>query len=290
MTPSRVWHDSFICVTWPIQHCVHLRLFMSALHVCDVTHSCLRHDWFTCVTCDSAFRKCDITHFDIVRVCICAWQLHFTCVTWLIRRERDNVVYWKTKRKINNDLQFVCVWHDWSVCVTWHMHICDMTHKNGIVCVIYACIMSHIRMSHVTHIRMSHKLLYACDMTHTKSCVCAHQPHFTCVTWLIRACDVTDSYAWHDAFIYVIWLIAQHLCVHISCTLCVWHDLFIRVTWLLHTCDMTHPYMWHESSIYVTWPIQHHVRVHVSRTSRVWHDSFIRATWFVRMRGMYTTC
>jgi len=34
---SRVWHDSFICVTWLI-------------HMCDMTHSYVRQEFFTCVT------------------------------------------------------------------------------------------------------------------------------------------------------------------------------------------------------------------------------------------------
>jgi len=37
MTHSHVWHDSFTCVTWLI-------------HMCDMTHSHVWHDEFTCVT------------------------------------------------------------------------------------------------------------------------------------------------------------------------------------------------------------------------------------------------
>jgi len=39
------------------------------------------------------------------------------------------------------------------------------------------------------------------------------------VTWLIRMCDMTQSY--------------------------VWHDSFVCVTWLIRMRDMTHSYVWH---------------------------------------------
>jgi len=70
------------------------------------------------------FSSCAITffvcmHHNIEQICLCGNVLHFYsvrkmyCVTWLKllkvchipHVERDNVVYWKTKRKIKNDLQ-----------------------------------------------------------------------------------------------------------------------------------------------------------------------------------------
>jgi len=49
---------------------------------------------------------------------------------------------------------FVCVWHGSFVCVTWCMHISRIQYHFYESYHIYACVMSHIRISHVTHIRI----------------------------------------------------------------------------------------------------------------------------------------
>jgi len=74
---------------------------------------------------------------------------------------------------------------------------------------------------------------------------------YTCVTWLIHICDMTHSYVWHDGFTCVTWLI--HMCdiTHSY----VWHDALIRVTWRIHICDMTHSYVYHDAVTCVTWLI-----------------------------------
>ena len=48
----------------------------------------------------------------------------------------------------------------------------------------------------------------------------------------VHLCDMTHSYMWHDALIFVIRRI-------------------IHVTWLIHTCDMTHSYMWLDSFLHL---------------------------------------
>ena len=63
----------------------------------------------------------------------------------------------------------------WIICVTWRIHMCDMTH-------------------------------YMCDVTQSY----VWHDAFICVTWLIHMCDMTRSYVWHDSFIYSTWLI--HIC------------------------------------------------------------------------------
>jgi len=75
MIHSCVWHDQFMCVTWP-------------LHVCDMTPSCVWHDPFMCVTWP--IHVCDMTHS-------CAWHDPFMCVTWPIHVR---------------DMTHSCVWHD----------------------------------------------------------------------------------------------------------------------------------------------------------------------------------
>jgi len=88
------------------------------------------------------------------------------------------------------------VWHDSFICVTWLIHVCDMTHSyvwhDSFICVTW--------------------LVHVCDMT--RSYVWHHS--FIRVTWLIHMCDMTHSYVWHDSFIRV-----------------TWHALFIFVTRLI---------------------------------------------------------
>jgi len=64
-------------------------------------------------------------------------------------------------------------------------------------------------------------------------------------------CDMTHSYVWRVAFIFV--TRRSYMCdmTHTH----VWHDAFICVTWRIHMCDMIHSYMWHDTIICVTWLI-----------------------------------
>ena len=69
-TVSRVWCDSFICMT--------LFTYVSDIthiHVCDTTHSYLSHDLFTRVTCR-------IQTWNMTNSCI--WHASLISVTWLI--------------------------------------------------------------------------------------------------------------------------------------------------------------------------------------------------------------
>jgi len=104
-------------------------------------------------------------------------------------------------------LMFVCamthplVWHASSTCVTWLIHLCDMTLSN----------VSRDSLMRVTWDRRPH----------------AHVWHdlFTCVAWLI--CDLTHSYVWHDSFICVPWL--SHTWDVLDPR--VWYDTFVCVTY-----------------------------------------------------------
>jgi len=73
MTHSCVWHDSFVCVTWLIL-------------VCDMTHSCVQHDAFVCVI----ILVCDMTHSCVRHdslVCVCISNSLVVCVTQKTRRQ-----------------------------------------------------------------------------------------------------------------------------------------------------------------------------------------------------------
>jgi len=73
-----------------------------------------------------------------------------------------------------------CVWHDSFVCVTWCIHMCDMTYSHvwndAFICVAW--------------------LIHMCDMTHSY----VWHDSFICVTWLRHLC--------------VAWLIhmREHIC------------------------------------------------------------------------------
>ena len=105
------------------------------------------------------------------------------------------------------------VWHDSFTCVTWLIHMCDVTHSyvwhDSFICATW--------------------LVHMCDMTHSY----VWHDSFICVTWLVHICDATPSYVWRNSFIWET-------------------DSFICVTWLLHMCDVTRSYVWHDSFICVT--------------------------------------
>jgi len=192
------------------------------------------------------------------------WHDVFMCVTWRIC-----------------DMAYLYVWHDsctchlfckqrpWNdtcdmihsfICVTWLLHICDMTHS--------ICDMTHLHMWHDSCILHTPR-----SLVHTHTHTHKHT-HGVC---LDITCDsyTHKSYVWIDSFIYVVWLI--HICDMIHSYM--WHDSFTNVTWLIHKCDMTHAYlyapwyhMWlsHTYIICVTWLIRICDRTH----SYMWHDSF----------------
>jgi len=100
MTYSLMWHDAFIWV-W---HNLFMRVTW-LIHVCNMTHSCVSHDLFMCVTLvqelwKAAFDVCDVwpTRRDV-----------FACVTWRIHM---------------SDITYSCVWHDSFMCATWLIHMC----------------------------------------------------------------------------------------------------------------------------------------------------------------------
>jgi len=190
-------------------------------------------------------------------------------VTWLIRMYAESHIY---------------AWCDSFICVTWLIHIHDMTR-------LCATWLTHVcdvtRDSHLTVIYLWH-VSFVCH----GSCICVmgliHMcdgtdsyvwwDSFICVTWLIHMCDMTHSYVWHDSFICVMWLIHMYdvtrelsKCVYhlrfmshmtlfylwrgsfvwVSRLICMWCVSFRSVTWLIQIYDVTHSYVRHDSLIYM---------------------------------------
>ena len=90
---------------------------------------------------------------------------------WLICEEIDwdkDYVYWlrycfaaHIEESCHMWMRHICI-HDPCTCVTWPMHMCDMTHAY-----VYVCI----------------------------------YPSSICVTWPMHMCDITHAYVWHDSCI-----------------------------------------------------------------------------------------
>jgi len=189
------------------------------------------------------------------------------------------------------------VGHDFFICVTWLVHMCNMPHSyvrhdcrntymrhdsftyrnEGRVTRyihVYVGVMLHIYIGVMLHIsRESWLDIYDISSHASLISVCAPS---TCETWPLHMCDMTLSY--------------------VGCV------LFICGTKLIHMCNMTCSYVWHDSS--ATWLIQYiratrlmHIQrggVHASTHSRtlhmcdmtpsyVRHDSFICATWLIHI-------
>ena len=112
------------------------------------------------------------------------------------------------------------------MCVTWRIHVCDMTHS---------CVW------HDAFIRVTWRI-HTCDRSY------AWDDSFIRVTWLIHTCGITHSYVWHFQCTRFTWLIHARDMAHLY----EWQDSFIRVPWLIHTCATTHSYVWHDRFIRVT--------------------------------------
>jgi len=122
--------------------------------------------------------------------------------------------------------------------------------------------------------------------------VCVWHDSVIRATWLIRMCDMTHLYVWHDSlrcatksntlyvtvksrFFLAVWRDSV-ICVSWLIGMCavtqwyVCHDSFMCVAWLIDICDMTPIYVCRDSVICVTRPFNLCDMTH----SCVWHDSF----------------
>jgi len=89
---------TFVFAWCVIDMCGMTYLLVWLVRVCDMTHSCVRHDSFACATWP--IRMCGMTDLYV-------WHDLLVCVSQSY------------------------VWHDSSVCATWLIRMCDMTHWYG---------------------------------------------------------------------------------------------------------------------------------------------------------------
>jgi len=117
-------------------------------------------------------------------------------------------------------------------CVTWRIHMCDMTHSyvwhDAFMCVKWLIHMCDISPAHAWHDSF---ICAECDMRETLDFCQLLLLHmceidsFICVTGLMCMHDTTDPCAWH--------VISATLSISVSSCFCT------CVTWLIHTCDMS---------------------------------------------------
>jgi len=112
------------------------------------------------------------------------------------------------------------------------------------------------------------------------------------VTWLIHIYDVTHWCICDDSWISVTWRtrMYEHFIFVNAESLYIWHDTSMYVKWLIHVRDVTHCCMWDDSfanesfHIYMKSAWMHHV-TNMKRThSQSWHESFIFRQCFLVFR------
>ena len=194
--------------------------------MCSMTHSCVWHVVFTCVSL--LIHTWNLTHLHV-------WHDSFMCVTWCIHMCEP--CYSSTR-------------------VTRLIHMCGMPHS-------YVWHGVFICASHATHPHVRHAS--SCVWRGVFTCVSrATQPHvrhdsFMCVTCCIHMCDTTHPHVWHDSSTCAAWLI--HVCVWHGVFTCISHtthphvrrDSFMCVTWCIHMCDMMYSHVFHDTSSSVLW-------------------------------------
>ena len=232
------------------------------------------------------------------------------------------------------------VWYDLFTCTTRHIHVCDMTHSSVWHDYLYVWYESNVQLLVLSAVRdveewvMSH--VYMGQRTNFGASLERQQSILDAVRDVmiklpvrfagfpsesIHTCDITHSYAWHDSFICVTWIICMcdwriqmcdmthssvwHVVIKLpvraawipsdsihECDMThsyLWYDEFIRVTWLIHTCDLTLSYVWHVPFLWVTChdkATSPSCSIFIRMHSCMRHDLFLRVKWPIPMCAM----
>ena len=239
---------------------------------------------------------------------IYVWYDSFICGrhdSWCVRRCEV------THHELSSPVRVVRMWSDWFICVTWLIHVWDMTHDanedgSHTPWVILACLSRLYGGRDSLMCGVGHDiftsgtdswLVRISDMNRDADengkwrTMSGHRLNesFVCGAWLIHMCDMTHSYVRHDSWCGRRWEVTHHDSSSpvLSC-LYVKRDLLMCVIWLIHMRDMTHSYAWHalcsrrwnhESSS----PACHDMTPHICAAwlIHVGHDS-----WLIQMCDM----
>ena len=152
------------------------------------------------------------------------------------------------------------------ICVTWLIHMCDM---------------SHFYVWHICDAAMAKSSWCVCNTTHSHiwrdSSICT--THLWCsdgkefVTRHRRIEFVMC--VWHDSFTWV-WRDSLICVTHLQRSdgrfvMCEWHDSHTCVTWLLHLRDVTLSYVWHTCDAAMAKSSWYDMCVTWVTCSHVWH-------------------
>jgi len=176
-------------------------------------------------------------------------------------------------------IQIYRVNDSWEV-VIHDSHISDVTHS-------YVTKLVHMSKSQRIWHLCGQETRYVWVMTHAyltwKMC------HVTCTRLnlytYIQICMYMYIYVYIYKYIGSMTREKGSYCISVMTHSYAWHDSFARVTWLIHMCDMTLSYVWHDSFT------RDMTRPHVNNffffriDVHVWHQSFIYDMTFP-----YVTC
>jgi len=176
--------------SWPLQHSHHtashcITLHHTASHCITLQHNAIHCNTLQCTATHCNALQHTATYCNTLQhTAIHGNTLQHTathCNTGVPDLVSTLECFWAL-------LQVFPVWHDQSMCVTWPIHVCDMTNP----CVWYdqsMCVIWMIRLRFLFH--TCHMTLWysRCYFTHS------HVWH-----------DFTYSYVWHDSCKFVTWL------------------------------------------------------------------------------------
>jgi len=211
MTHSYEWHDSFICVIW-------LPVRMAILNMWDMSHTYLPRCSFICVTWHNHATNVRSHKF------ISVWHESFINVTLLIYMR---------------DMTYPNVWHDsrpgWRscvgkvhsyvsrdsfICVTWHIHVCDMIH------------------SHVLHDKFTCVTWLSTRTTILQIFNCTHSYEWQVYVYIIQMCDT-----YMDRYIHSV------LYVFVSIYACLYMHMHIYIQ--IYKCMDAYKYMYIYVHVYI---------------------------------------
>jgi len=208
---------------------------------------------------------------DTADSCMCdmsrsrAWHYAFMCVTWHIHMydiTRVCIRWWQNL--------YIYVWRD-SCAYAWHARC---------MCHLFICWWhcSYIRVWHDAFVRVMW-VIHTCDVTcvcisfditHIHTCDMTWFLYMCDVTWLIYMCDVT--YAWHDRFTCDLFIHWWHWLIYVGCDsfLYTCHDRFMCVTRRILECVVAQSCAWRNLYICVYVTSAYVWLIHVCNTTHSW--------------------